>query len=405
MGVKVYFSDFFNVDKKVIERYGAINISLINDMPLFVDPFLLFNSNKTEYRQIHDEIINYLVFLQKIAKSQDELSNGMRDALFNFSEVRQNWLGFSLSGNEGNGMGREFAQGLFDGLKTIYSDFSECKISQSRHMEKLCLISPRVGRDKISDFTTCFAKAYILKYTEKFAKEYLSPADCSEFNVSKAYFNWNTKTWASRKYYLPRFEQDYVLLTPKDILTRDDTFINRNDMLHNLEELAASVEDETLRFQLNQYLQATLKERLSKNEKEAYSIALIKQHPELVDYYIRYKEEHQEQATLISESKVKETRTLFNQNASILMSMLSVLGFYKKRIDVYSEALERVRFLKQVIENQDGYRLFYIDGKPIQRESDLQVIYRLTWFGLIAKLIMEGGQWIIRLRLGKEMRH
>lgn len=41
--LKIYFSDFFNVDEDIIESYGAVNISLINDMPLFVDPFLLFN--------------------------------------------------------------------------------------------------------------------------------------------------------------------------------------------------------------------------------------------------------------------------------------------------------------------------------------------------------------------------
>ena len=37
-------------------------------------------------------------------------------------------------------------------------------------------------------------------------------------------------------------------------------------------------------------------------------------------------------------------------------------------------------FLKQVIENNDGYRVFYIDGKPVKRESDLQLMYRLTWY-------------------------
>ena len=47
--LKIYFSDFFDVDEDIIESYGAVNISLINDMPLFVDPFLLFNSEKPEY--------------------------------------------------------------------------------------------------------------------------------------------------------------------------------------------------------------------------------------------------------------------------------------------------------------------------------------------------------------------
>ena len=44
--MKVYFSDFFDVNPDVIEKYGAFNISLINDFSLFIDPFLLFNSYK-----------------------------------------------------------------------------------------------------------------------------------------------------------------------------------------------------------------------------------------------------------------------------------------------------------------------------------------------------------------------
>jgi hypothetical protein len=37
--------------------------------------------------------------------------------------------------------------------------------------------------------------------------------------------------------------------------------------------------------------------------------------------------------------------------------------------------------IKDVIENKGGHRLFYHDGKPIQRESDLQILYRFVWFG------------------------
>lgn len=30
----VYFSDIFNVDESILESYGAMNISLLNDIPL-----------------------------------------------------------------------------------------------------------------------------------------------------------------------------------------------------------------------------------------------------------------------------------------------------------------------------------------------------------------------------------
>ena len=66
MSTSCYFSDFFGVSADDLEECGAFNISLINDLPLFIDPFLLFNSSKPEYKDLHDEIIKFrdIVFLE-----------------------------------------------------------------------------------------------------------------------------------------------------------------------------------------------------------------------------------------------------------------------------------------------------------------------------------------------------
>ena len=47
------------------------------------------------------------------------------------------------------------------------------------------------------------------------------------------------------------------------------------------------------------------------------------------------------------------------------------------------DALKRSKFLKDIIENKGGYQFFYLNGVPIRREKDLQILYRLTWFGTI----------------------
>ena len=317
MDIQVYFSDFFDVDDDLIEEYGAVNISLINDLPLFIDPFLLFNSENPEYQKIHEEMIKYLLFLKKESeKTHGKLPSGMQKAWYSFPEVKQTWLGFSLSGNSGCGMGMDFASGLHDGLNSLFSNFGEETITKGQHMEKLCLISPRVGRDKISDFTTNFAKEYLLEYTQKFAESNLPQSKCKLFSVPKAFFNWDTKTWVTGKYYLPCFENDYVLLTPKDMLTRDDTFINRNDMLRNLQEIAPSISDDALRFELETYFRDILakkKKEISQTEKENIATELIRSHPELIDYYVRYTEDNESQATSCSKEKVGEVERLFNE--------------------------------------------------------------------------------------------
>jgi hypothetical protein len=44
--MSIYFSDRFGVDPDALEQYGALDVSLATDLPLFIDPFLLFNSKK-----------------------------------------------------------------------------------------------------------------------------------------------------------------------------------------------------------------------------------------------------------------------------------------------------------------------------------------------------------------------
>lgn len=382
--LKIYFSDYFDVDTQIIEEYGAINISLINDMPLFIDPFLLFNSEKTEYQEIHNNIIAYLLFLQEQAEKEPNPSVGMLKLWYNFPEVKQTWIGFSLDGNAGRGMGLGFARGLHNGLRTIFKDFGKETITKSSHLEKLCLISPLVGRDKISDFTTNFAKKFLLEYTSRFAREYLSPSQCQMFAVPKVEFNYDTCTWKTKQYYLPCYDKDYVLLTPRDLLTRDDTFINRTDMVGCLEYLAPSVEDETLRFALDKYIQNVLskkKKEMSKSEKERQAASLVEQHPELIDHYIKYKEENGEKATSANIQVVQEVQQLFNRQLQELALLLQdQTEFYSDYEGTYEAAYKRVLFLKDVIENKDGYKLFYIDGKPLHRETYLQIMYRLVWF-------------------------
>lgn len=383
-GLKIYYSDFFGIDEDLIESYGAVNISLINDMPLFVDPFLLFNSEKDEYQDIHNEIIRYLLFLQEQADKYKDLPVGMMSSWYLFSEVKQTWLGFCLEGNDGRGLGQSFAKNLHKGLQTIFADFGKETVTKSPHLEKLCLISPLVGRDKISDFTTNFTKKYILEYNQQFAIENLDDSQCKKFNVPKVEFNYETRTWMTHEYLLPCFNGDYVLLTPRDMLTRDETFINRNDMIDNLQNIAPSIEDSGLRFQLNQYLSEVLpkkKKEMSKTDKEKAATSLIQNNPEIIDYYIKYKEENEEQAASISKQVVQEVKILFNTQLQELTKMLyQKTDFYKEKSSSYEEAYKRVQYLKTVIEDMDGYRIFYLDGKPIKRENDLQIMYRLVWY-------------------------
>lgn len=388
---KIYFSDFFDIPRSLLEEYGAFNISLVNDLPLFVDPFLLFHSTDPQYQQLHEGIIQYLRFLRD--KSGLQLMDpGLKKAWYYFKEVKQNWLGFSRVGNRGSALGQDFANSLHAGLQSIFRDFGEERIARGSHLEKLCLVAPGVGRDNISDFTTCLIKHFLLEYSQRFAQTYIHEKDRAYFTVPKARFNYETETWEHGRYELPRHSGDFVILTPKNMLTRDDIWISRKELLDDFEEIAAAVPDDELRAQLNNYLWSqlsndpdlTAKDRAK--EKRLVIERTISQYPAIIDYYIQDKEDSGDQAADLSGEKVEETQLLLvEQVRRFVNDRLARSGFYDHGGDTWDGALARVRIVKSVIEEQGGADYFYFDGKPITRQIDLELIYILAWRAGISK--------------------
>ncbi len=377
--VRIYFSDFFEVDKAVLEDYGAFNVSLINDLPLFIDPFLLFDSKKPVYESLHGEIIDYLKFLRDISSS-GELTSADIDQWFRFSEVKQNWLGFSRTGNNGSGLGARFAKSLHKNLHHVFHDFGTEKITKGSHIEKLCLFSDGVGRDHLSDFVTNLIKRFLLEYTEIFAKANLRPEYIKTVAVNRVSFDYTKRRWLPDRYDLPHINGDHVILTPKDILTRDDAWINRGDLLAEVQDIYQSIPNQQLRSQINTYFISRLKDDATNDDRKKLAALTIEQFPILIDYFIRRKEDDADQAHKASEKKVKDTQALFVDGLyHLVQTHLAGTDFYTGG-DSYAESMARVQFLKDVIEHKDGWRIFYIDGKPLTQETHLQLLYRLTWF-------------------------
>ena len=131
---KLRFSDIFEIDKSILEEAGLVNISLLCDLPLFVDPFLIFGSDKEEYQNLNEEINKYLLFLKNKAV-HNELSNGMLKSWFTFSEVNNNWLGYCKFGNKGSGLGGKFARNLYINLKSRLNNFGNRSILSVEHIE------------------------------------------------------------------------------------------------------------------------------------------------------------------------------------------------------------------------------------------------------------------------------
>jgi hypothetical protein len=387
----IYFSEFLDVAPATLENYGAFDVSLVSDLPLFVDPFLLFNSDDPEYQALHEEILRYMRFLKKVTL-EGGLATALVNSWFSFPEVKQNWLGFSKTGNSGRGLGKEFAQALHHNFQFLFPDFGEETVTQGSHLEKLCLVRNGVGRDMISDFTTNLIKAFLGRYSQRFAETYLRPDQRRRVALQKSKFNYDTRSWSPMYFELPFIQGDFVLLTPKDILTKDDAWINRPELIDRFIDIADSLPNEVLRLQLSDYLERVLPgdhDKTKEEVREAIAVA-IEKFPQVLDYYIKDKEARGDEATATSQAKVSFVQTQFVEHVREFVNKhLEPGGFYRTRGNTHKEAMERLLFLKDVIENKGGHRIFFVDGKPIEREADLQILYRLTWYATPSDLTRE----------------
>jgi len=331
------------------------------------------------YQALHEQILRYLKFLRDLATG-GALDEGLIDSLYRFKEVKQNWLGFTFFGNDGAGLGADFAVALHGALGAILSGFGEEKITRGSHLEKLCLISPGVGADKVSDFTTNLIKDYLCEYTEEFAREHIDENSCDEFAVARAVFKYQTKTWATKRYFLPRLGDDFVLLTPLDMLTRDDTWISQGDMIRKFPQLPAAVPNAQLRAQMNQYFREKLgPEPDAKRRREAAADTIMR-FPELIDRYIRLQEDTGDAAESVSSSKVADTRrVLIEQMKAAISDLEGRTEFYDKPWTSYDECLARAQYFKAYIEDNDGYKLLNRAGQPFTTENEVQLAFGLVW--------------------------
>lgn len=380
MTIKLFFSDYFDIESKILDGYGAFDICIDTDLPLFIDPFLLFSSEKPEYQKLHEQIVAHLIDLKNIAVAKNI---SIDTKLFQFPEIKQNWFGLCKYGNSGKGLGPKFAQNIIKSFNGFYSNFGDEVISESSHIEKLTLVGKGIGKDFISDFTTNLMLEFLLTYTEKFAKEYLELHQVKTFRI-RCQFDAELMVWKPKEFILPYFymeDGDFIILTPMDILTKDEAFICNKDLKQNFKLITNSLENSSLRNAVNLYFAKRLPPNPKQSDFEYAVTATINKFPEILDYYIKYKENTRDNASDISEEKLNNIKSeLISSLKEFCEIVASTSNFFNTRPNSYNEALMRAMYLKDVIENNDGYRIFYKNGKPIASEDTIQRIFRLTWY-------------------------
>jgi hypothetical protein len=131
---------------------------LNEDIPLCVDPFLLWKSPAQQENALHTQLIsefNRLGILAKQGKEQDAVG-----LIRSMSECDEVGLGFSAN-RKGSKLGAAAAAQLLRLFVTV----PELQSAGFVHVEEAGLLISQIGKDRISDFTCNYLKSFLIDYT------------------------------------------------------------------------------------------------------------------------------------------------------------------------------------------------------------------------------------------------
>ncbi len=147
VGVSQYDVDF------VIPRTGV-------DVPVGIDPFLLYKSRDTEYRQLHEQLLR--AFNAGIAAvKRGHVPEATR--ILDFPEVSAIGLGYTQRSKRGSGVGTHLS-GLI--IETLVGS-PNLQERGVRHVEEMQLLSAGIGPDRVSDITANILKRFLIAYTQR----------------------------------------------------------------------------------------------------------------------------------------------------------------------------------------------------------------------------------------------
>jgi hypothetical protein len=153
-------------------------------------------------------------------------------------------------------------------------------------------------------------------------------------------------------------------------------------MISKFALLPEAVSNAEQRAQINDYFVRRLGEDPDAKQRRQAAADTISRFPELIDLYIRLQEEAGDRAESISAARVVDTyRTLVEQIREVLAELSTKTDFYDEPWTSYEECLERAKYFKRYIEDNDGYRLLNRAGRGFSTEKEVHLAFGLVWCG------------------------
>ncbi|HEX6642424.1 MAG TPA: hypothetical protein VF215_15000, partial [Thermoanaerobaculia bacterium] len=137
------------------------------DIPLYVDPFLLWKSPSLQEQALHTAMIASFNGLGDMARTDAKRAI---DILVELSECKETGLGAGRTRS-----GRRIGRNIAEETLRLFSGVPDIERNGIGHIEVLQLCVDQISKDRISDLTCSFLKSFLIDYTMDQARQFGIP--------------------------------------------------------------------------------------------------------------------------------------------------------------------------------------------------------------------------------------
>jgi hypothetical protein len=197
---------------------------LDEDIPLCVDPFLLWKSPSLQDNSLHTAVtnsFNHLGHLYNKGKEKDAIN-----ILMKASECYEVGLGDSRTR-----IGKPFGKKLANNILSLFKDIPQIYKSGFTHFEEIQLLVDNVSRDRVSDIACTFIKSFLIDFTIEQCEKYDIPLERTKLDTV---YDYKKNKFVEEEVYLPQNPEKKlpIILVPKRWL-RYLPWINYEDYFDN----------------------------------------------------------------------------------------------------------------------------------------------------------------------------
>ncbi len=212
--IRPRLNDFHNLPLRQ-EEVDFVIPFIDEDIPFYIDPFLMWKSPSQQDNSLHLSLINSFNHLgSKFLKGDDSII----DTLVNCSECDEVGLG-----NSKNRIGKRIGRKAAEDILNLFKDIPQITKTGFIHVEEIQFFVDSIAEDRISDMTANFVKSFLIDFTIEQCEKYNIPIQAVEIDC----FDNRQNCFKKENTYLPAnpVTKLPILFVPKRWL-RHSTYLN-----------------------------------------------------------------------------------------------------------------------------------------------------------------------------------